>query len=59
MLAVKAVTLAPGDLLVRWHNAQLLAEAGRKDAARVEIARLLANPAFADRAAAEALAKAL
>lgn len=59
VLAVKAVTLAPGDLLVRWHNAQLLAEAGRKDAARVEIARLLANPAFADRAAAEALAKAL
>jgi predicted Zn-dependent protease len=59
VLAVKAVTLAPGDTLVRWHYAQLLAEAGRKDAARAEIARLLANPAFADRAAAEALAKAL
>lgn len=59
VLAVKAVTLAPADLLIRWHYAQLLAEAGRKDAARIEIARLLANPGFADRAAAMALAKAL
>ena len=59
VLSAKAVALAPGDLVVRWHYAQLLAEAGRKDAAKVEIARLLANLGFADRAAAAALAKAL
>ena len=58
-LSTKAVALAPGDPDVRWHRAQLLAEAGQGAAAKAEIARLLADPAFADRAAAVALAATL
>ena len=58
-LAIKATQIAPADSVARWHLAQLLAEAGRKVEAKIAIARVLADPAFADRAAAAALAKAL
>lgn len=58
-LANKAVALAPGDPVARWHQGQLLAEAGKPIAARMAIMQALAHPGFGDRKAALALLRAL
>jgi len=55
----KAAALVPGHAGVQWHYAQALAEAGRAGQARAAIAVALRDPAFADRAPATALLKAL
>lgn len=48
----KAAALAPRVGAIRWHQAQALADAGRTAEARVALAAALADPAFAERAAA-------
>jgi cellulose synthase operon protein C len=58
-LARKAVALAPDDPVARWHQGQLLAEAGKPIAARAAIMRALADPGFGDRKAALALLRAM
>ena len=58
-LLQKAVAIAPTHPGLRWHLAQVQAELGRKDAARANVTAALADPAFADRAAALAVLKAL
>jgi len=58
-LMQKAVSIAPSPISVRWHFAQVLAEAGRRDDAVTEMQRLLADPAFEDRLAATELLKKL
>lgn len=58
-LLEKAVALAPRDPGIRWHLAQAYADLGRKADAAAQIAAVLADPNFADRAAAQALLKAL
>lgn len=58
-LATKAVALAPADPVARWHQGQLLAEAGKTIAARGAIMQALANPLFGDRKAALALLRAM
>ncbi|WP_375287660.1 tetratricopeptide repeat protein [Sphingomonas sp.] len=58
-LARKAVALAPDDPVARWHQGQLLAEAGKPIAARAAIMRALADPRFGDRKAALALLRAM
>ncbi len=55
----KAVSIAPWHSGLRWHIAQVQAELGQKEAARADIARVLADPRFMDRDAARALLKAL
>ncbi|MGJ3647444.1 tetratricopeptide repeat protein [Sphingomonas sp. GlSt437] len=55
----KAVAIAPAHAGLRWHHAQIAADMGDNDVARVDIAAALADPAFADRAAAIALLKTL
>ncbi|MBA4048064.1 MAG: hypothetical protein C0476_05925, partial [Sphingomonas sp.] len=52
----KAVAIAPAYGGLRWHLAQAQAEAGDADAARANIAAALADPGFADRVPAKALA---
>lgn len=52
----KAVAIAPGHGGLRWHFAQALAEAGDAGAAKANIAAALADPGFADRVPAKALA---
>ena len=54
-LAVKAVRLAPGDATIRWHMAQIAAAAGNRPVAIAHARAALADAAFADRAAAQAL----
>ena len=51
----KAVSIAPGHSGLRWHIAQVEADLGHKDAARADIALVLADPRFPDRATAKAL----
>jgi len=55
----KAASLAPKQSGIRWHLAQAYADSGRKAEAKAGIAALLADPAFADRAPAQALLKTL
>ncbi|WP_234419277.1 tetratricopeptide repeat protein [Sphingomonas sp. EC-HK361] len=55
----KAATIAPRDPSIRWHEAQVLADARRDAKARIAIDVALADPRFADRAAAVALRAAL
>lgn len=58
-LMEKAVAIAPAHGGLRWHLAQAYAAAGRGRAARGAIATAMADPGFADRAAAGALLKTL
>ncbi len=58
-LVTKAATIAPANSAVRWHLAQLLAEAKRNAEAKVAITVALSDPALVDRDAAQALLKAL
>lgn len=54
-LLQKAVTLAPRHAGLRWHLAQVYAALGRRADARLHAQAALADPSFADRAAAQAL----
>ncbi|MDJ0278294.1 tetratricopeptide repeat protein [Sphingomonas sp. 2R-10] len=54
-LAVKAVRLAPGDATIRWHMAQIADAAGNRAVAIANARAALADPRFAERAAAQAL----
>lgn len=54
-LLEKAVSIAPEHPGLRWHLAQAQADTGRADAARENIRVVLADPAFADREAAQAV----
>lgn len=54
-LMEQAVASAPGVSTFRWHLVQALAQDGRKAAALAQLQRLLADPGFADRDAAQAL----
>ena len=55
----KAVALAPRHPGLRWHLAQAYADLGRKEEARAQIAQVIANPEFAEKAAAQALLRTL
>ncbi len=55
----KAVSIAPWHSGLRWHIAQVKAELGQDAGARADIAQVLADPRFTDRAAATALLAAL
>jgi tetratricopeptide (TPR) repeat protein len=54
-LLQKASVLTPKHSGIRWHLAQVYAELKRNPEAKAEIANALADPAFADRAAAQVL----
>lgn len=54
-LLQKAVALAPRHAGLRWHLAQAYADANRKAEAKAQAQAALADPNFADRAAAQAL----
>lgn len=54
-LLQKAVALAPRHAGLRWHLAQVYAELNRKGEARAQAQAALADPSFAERAAAAAL----
>jgi tetratricopeptide (TPR) repeat protein len=54
-LLQKAVVLAPRHSGLRWHLAQVYAEANRKPEARLHAQAALADPRFPERAAASAL----
>lgn len=54
-LLQKAVALAPRHATIRWHLAQVYDAIGRKPEARLHAGAALADPAFTDRAAAQAL----
>ncbi|WP_375398333.1 tetratricopeptide repeat protein [uncultured Sphingomonas sp.] len=54
-LLEKAVKLAPNHAGLRWHLAQIYADLGRKAEAKAQVGVALADPGFADRAAAKAL----
>lgn len=54
-LLQKAVVLAPRHAGLRWHLAQVYAELGRQPEARQQAQAALADPRFADRAAAAAM----
>lgn len=56
-LLEKAAVLSPAHAGIRWHYAQALAEVGRTGEARAQIAQVLRDPAFPDRAPATALRK--
>jgi predicted Zn-dependent protease len=58
-LLAKAVALAPDVPEVRWHQAQVLAEAGDKAAAQRLLRQLLGDARFSQRAAAQALLRAI
>jgi tetratricopeptide (TPR) repeat protein len=58
-LIEKAASVAPGDAMLRWHLGQVYADMNRNAEAVPNIRAALADPAFADRAAAEALLKSL
>jgi Flp pilus assembly protein TadD len=58
-LFAKAVALAPDVPEVRWHQAQVLAEAGDKAAAQRLLRQLLGDARFSQRAAAQALLRAI
>ncbi|MGN6819982.1 MAG: tetratricopeptide repeat protein [Sphingomonas sp.] len=55
----KAMALAPKQAGIRWHLAQAYADSGRKAEAKAQLATVLADPSFTDRAAATALLKLL
>ena len=55
-LLQKAVVLAPRHAGLRWHLAQVYADLGRKPEARAQAQAALADPRFADRDAAKAMA---
>lgn len=55
----KAASIAPRSSLLRWHLAQGYADLDRKPEAAAQIRAALADPAFAERAAAVAALKAL
>ena len=55
----KAALLAPREPGIRWHLAQAYADLGRNAEAKSQIAAALGDPAFAERAAAQALLKTL
>jgi tetratricopeptide (TPR) repeat protein len=54
-LLQKAVILAPRHAGLRWHLAQVYAAANRNAEAKVHVEAALADPSFADRAAAQEL----
>ena len=54
-LLQKAVAIAPRHAGLRWHLAQVYAAANRKAEAKLHAQAALADPSFADRAAAQAL----
>lgn len=54
-LLQKAVALAPRHAGLQWHLAQVYAAANRKAEAKLHADAALADPSFADKAAAEAL----
>ncbi len=54
-LLQKAVSIAPAHPMLRWQLAQVYADAGRNGEARAQAQAALANPAFPERGAAEAL----
>ncbi len=54
-LLQKAVVLAPRHAGLRWHLAQVYASLGRKPEAILHARAALADPSFADKAAAQAL----
>ncbi|HWK35640.1 tetratricopeptide repeat protein [Sphingomonas sp.] len=54
-LLQKAVAIAPGHAALRWHLAQVYADLGQERAAQAHARAALADPRFADRAAAQAL----
>lgn len=56
-LLQKAVVLAPKHAGLRWHLAQVYADLGRKPEARTQAQAALADPRFAERSAATALAR--
>ena len=58
-LLEKAALLAPRQAGVRWHLAQAYADLGRNAEAKAQIAAALSDPAFAERAPAQALLKTL
>ncbi|HEX4694985.1 tetratricopeptide repeat protein [Sphingomonas sp.] len=58
-LLEKAVMLAPRQAALRWHLAQAYADLGHNDSAKAQVAIALADPAFAERASAQALLKTL
>lgn len=58
-LLEKAALLAPRQPAIRWHLAQAYADLGRDADAKAQIALALTDPAFADRAPAQALLKTL
>lgn len=55
-LTQKAVTIAPGNPILRWHLAQVYAAIGRLPEARFHARAALSDPRFGDRDAAQRLA---
>jgi predicted Zn-dependent protease len=58
-LLEKAALLAPRQAGIRWHLAQAYADLGRDAEAKAQITLALGDPAFTDRALAQALLKTL
>lgn len=58
-LLEKAVAIAPGHAMLRWHLGQVYADLGRAADAKAQITAAMRDPAFADRAAAAAVFKTL
>jgi Flp pilus assembly protein TadD len=58
-LLEKAALLAPRQAGIRWHLAQAYADLGRNAEAKAQITLALGDPAFTDRAPAQALLKTL
>ncbi len=58
-LLEKAAMLAPRQPGIRWHLAQAYADLGRNADAKAQIALAMSDPAFTDRAPAQALLKSL
>ena len=58
-LLEKAVAIAPDNAVVRWHLGQAQADSGRNALATSNIRAALADPAFTDRAPAQALLRTL
>ncbi|MEO7169793.1 MAG: tetratricopeptide repeat protein, partial [Sphingomonas sp.] len=58
-LLEKAVSIAPGHAVLRWHLGQVYADLGRKAEAVAEIKAALGDSSFQDRDAAQAVLKTL
>lgn len=58
-LLEKAVALAPDNPVLHWHLGQVYADLGRKGEARAQVGLAMGDPAFGDRAPAQALLKLL